>query len=209
MKCVLVVALVGGLALGLAGWTFAAETPSPTAAATTSSATSTPSTTATRTVGDLKSELAPDVYERIVTPINAKVAEARTAIELIKKENEKPADKRNPAAIISLMERESSFYIAAALAARQGAAQVNLPEQKAAIIEQFEKPNRQRAVGILSEIASIAAQQRDFNRAAALYKRILAVDPEDQAAKDALKVVLEEAKNAPKTPLVPTPYGTK
>jgi hypothetical protein len=147
------------------------------------------------------------VYERIVRPIESKTAEADVALDIIRQENEKPADKRNAALIISMKERQAGFYIGAALAAVEGAAQMTTPELKAAVLERFEKPNRLKAIVVLNEVAAAAVEQKDFSRAAALYKRILALDPDNQAAKDSLKTVYEEARKAAKAP-APVPGGS-
>jgi hypothetical protein len=209
-------------ALALAGPITAAQASSapgtaakgePAKTTATAGAAATPSTaaatsTSTGPVSDLRAALTEPVYERIARPVEAKLAEARMAVELIRLENEKPADKRNQDTIISLKEREAGFYTAAALAAREGVAQVTPPDLKAAIVAEFEKPNKQKAVEILGELAAISANQKDFRRASALYRRILAIDPENESAKRALKLVSDEALKSPAALPPPMPSGS-
>ena len=141
----------------------------------------------TDTPGDLQSQLEPAVYDRIIRPIESKLAEAAMARDIIRQESEKPADKRNAALIVSMKEREAGFYIGASLAAVEGAAQMTTPPLKNAVIEQFEKPNRLKAIAVLNDVAAAAVEQKDYTRTAAIYKRILALDPDNQPAKDALR----------------------
>ena len=219
MKRSIVVVMIGSAALGLATWA-TAEAPSRQAGDTSEKVEpaappppaersqpgaavprAAPAATgnAAAATGDLKSQLPEARYNRIAKPIEAKVAEADRALALINKENEKPAEKRNAAAIISLKERQASFYLGAALAARLGTAQVAKPELKAAVLDQFEKPNKQKAIDLWNELAVAAAEKKDFAKAEAYCKRILAIDPENQPAKDALaaiKVARAEAAKA-------------
>ena len=145
--------------------------------------------------GDLK-EL-PN-YDRIVKPIEVKVEQAQKAMEPYQKEMEKPLEKRNTALLNACKVRAAQAYMGAALEARKGISMVKTPEHKAAITEQYEKPNQQKATEIYIELAAEAYEKKDVRTAVGMYKQVLTIDKDNQTAKDALIKIQQEMAEASK-----------
>ncbi|MBE3123481.1 MAG: hypothetical protein IMZ65_01620 [Planctomycetes bacterium] len=150
--------------------------------------------------GDLKTDLGEAQYNRIVKPVEAQVEKAEKIMEKYSKEMEKEEPKRNQTLLLGLKDQAANAYLAASLAAKKGAGMVRKPEQKAAITEQFDDPNRQKAVDFLLELAQDAQEKKDLRKAVAYYKKVLAIDKENSVAKDALTKIAEDMKAAAKAP---------
>lgn len=145
--------------------------------------------------GTLKGDLPPVLYNRVVKPIEAKLALVERAMKPYEKEMEKPPDKRNKALLASCKEKAATAYHQAALAAEKSAKMVKNEEHKAAIKQQYEDPNRRKAIDILLELAMAAQQKGDIRRAIALYQRILGIEQDNPQAKGALTRIARDIKN--------------
>jgi hypothetical protein len=144
---------------------------------------------------DLKSGMVPALYSRLIPPIEARVAEGRKREEQYSEENSKEEGKRNPALCLRLQDMAAGSYTGAALLARK--AMATAPDEfKAAIQEQYEKPNIQRAIDLYTLLAMSAHEKRDFKTAALFYKKILALDPNHEATKAAMTQLAEEYRTA-------------
>lgn len=152
--------------------------------------------TAGGTSGDLKADLPPAQYARIVKPIEASVEQAEKAMEECKKELDKPAEKRNAVRIQGLKINAARFYQGAAVKAKAGEALVTKGEQKQAIADQYEKPNKEKAVALYLEIADELLAKKDFRGAYATYKQVLVIDPENATAKAAIEKIEKDNKEA-------------
>lgn len=150
--------------------------------------------------GDLKTDLGEAQYGRIVKPIEAQVEKAEKIMEKYNKEMEKEEAKRNQTLLLGLKDQAANAYLAASLAAKKGAGMVKDATQKAAITQQFDDPNRQKAVDFLIELAQDAQEKKDLRKAIAYYKKVLAIDKENSTAKDALTKIAEDMKAAAKAP---------
>jgi hypothetical protein len=132
---------------------------------------------------------------RVVKAIEDKVAMAEKIMTTYQTEMDKPVEKRNVNTANGLKLRAAHAYLGAALEAKKVGASLK-DDQKAAVAEKYEKPNRQKAIDMLLELAQAAAEKKDIRGAVALYKQVLQLDPENATAKDALKKLEEEAKTA-------------
>ena len=146
--------------------------------------------------GTLKGDLSPAQYNRIVNPIEAKVALAARAMVPYEREMAKPEEKRRLAVLISCKEKASAAYYQAALAARKAAKRVKKEEHKREIKGRYEDPNLRKATGILLEFAAQAQQKRDVRKAVAYYKRVLGMDPNNAHAKKALARIAKSVMKA-------------
>ena len=146
--------------------------------------------------GDLKAELPAAQYNRIVKPIEAKLASAEKIMAAHEKEMQKPAEKRNQRLLVGCKTRAAEAYLGAALAAKKGLNMVKKDSHKQAIKEQYEEPNRKKGIDIFLDLATSAHDRGDFRMAIAFYKRILAVDKENDDAKEGLVKIVKEMQEA-------------
>ena len=145
---------------------------------------------------DLKAELPPAQYKRIVKPIEAKLEAAQKMMATHDKEMEKAAEKRNERLLLTCKTRVAENYLGAATAAKKGVNLVKKESQKAAIKQQFEEPNRKKAIDIFLDLATAAHAKRDIRMAVAYYKRILAIDRENAEAKEGLVKIAQVLKES-------------
>jgi hypothetical protein len=140
--------------------------------------------------------LTPAQYTQLITPIEQRVAMAEKVMEAYNKESEKPADKQNPKTMSDMKLKAAGLYAGAATQAKRAVS--NLPKDKqglaGTISTQFEKPNSEKAVGLLLELASAARDKGDLRGALGLYKQVLLVDPTNETAKTAITQIEEELK---------------
>lgn len=194
MKRLMVVALMGGLALAVAAGTWAAGVP--WKADVKKDDAGAGAADAAGGGSDLKTAMEPAQYARVIKPIEAKVEAAQAAMKPYEKEMEKPEDKRNQKVLLACKDRAATAYLSAALAAKKAIGMVKDEGQKAAIKEQYEDPNNQKAIEILLEIAAAAQEKNDLRTAVAYYKRVLGVDKENAQAKEGLTRMAEQLKQA-------------
>lgn len=146
--------------------------------------------------GTLKGDLPPAQYNRVVKPIEAKLALAEKAMAGYEKEMTKPPEKRRQATLLSWKEKASAAYYQVALAARKAAKMVKKVEHQAEIKAKYEGLNLRKATDILLAFASEAHEQGDLRKAIAYYKRVLGMDPDNPRAKAALERIASTVKRA-------------
>lgn len=149
--------------------------------------------------GDLKAELAPAQYNRVVKPIEAKLAAVEKIMKGYDKEMEKTAEKRNERLLLSYKARAGEAYLGAALAAKKALNLVKKESHKAAITQQYEEPNRKKAIDIFLELATAAHDKHDVRMAVAYYKRILTIDKENAQAREGLTKIAKELQESKKS----------
>jgi tetratricopeptide (TPR) repeat protein len=197
MKRLMLAALVAMFVLGLASWARAeglfkddpAKKDDPAAKAAAPAAGQ-----AEPAVAEGK-DLLPAAAKKV---IDDKVAMAEKMLQAAKEELAKPEGKANLKNADGYKIRAYGFYIGAMLEARKAAASARKKEDKAAITEQFEKPNKEKAIEILLGLAGAAADKKDFRTAAQYYNEVLKLDPDNVTAKEKLKALAEQAKANPK-----------
>ena len=182
MKNVMRVALVGVLVGGLAAVAWAQANQEP------------PQETPGKV--NLKVEMTPIQYNRLIKPVEKEVGLAEKALKDIDKEMEKPAEKRNNAKILQLKESAAGHYLNAALLAQKAVNSVTKEKLKTGITDQHLTPNRQKSVDLYLELAATARDRNDLRRAVALYNKVLQIDPQNTAAQDALKQIEEQNKQS-------------
>jgi len=146
--------------------------------------------------GDLKAELSPAQYARVVKPIETRIALAKKAMEPYEKEMQKDAEKRRQHVLIKCKERAASCYLSASYSAKKAVRLVKKDSLKAALKEQYEEPNKQKAIDIYLELALDAHTEGNLRRAVGYYKQILKIDPENADARDALTKLAEQYRQA-------------
>jgi len=146
--------------------------------------------------GTLKGDLPPVQYNRVVKPIEAKIALAEKAMAAYEKEMEKPAEKRRAAMLISCKVKASAAYYQVALAARKAVRMVKKEEHKTEIKATYEVPNLRKATEILLVFATEAQDKGDVRTAVGYYKRVLGMDPDNSVAKAALEKIARTMQKA-------------
>lgn len=146
--------------------------------------------------GTLKGDLPPAQYNRVVKPIEAKIALAEKAMEAYEKEMQKPPEKRRAAMLISCKQKTSAAYYQVALAARKAVRMVKKEEHKTEIKATYEVPNLRKATEILLAFATEAQDKGDVRTAVGYYKRVLVMDPDNQVAKEALEKIARTMQKA-------------
>jgi hypothetical protein len=140
---------------------------------------------------------------KAVKPVEEQLALAAKQLELYDKEMAKPEKDRNPQMAAGCRLRAARFYNLAAMKSKAAEGQFSKAEDKQIIIDQYEKPAREKAIALYLELADQAKQKNDMRTAITLYKDILKLDPSNAEAKDALKAIEETAKtnaNQPNNP---------
>ncbi|HUU92613.1 MAG TPA: hypothetical protein VM238_15550 [Phycisphaerae bacterium] len=145
---------------------------------------------------DLKAELPAAQYNRIIKPIEAKLDAAQKMMATHDKEEEKAAEKRNERLLLTCKTRAAESYLGAATAAKKGMGMVKDESQKAAIQQQYEEPNRKKAIDLFLDLATTAHAKGDVRMAVAYYKRILAIDKENAEAKEGLTKIAQTLKES-------------
>lgn len=149
--------------------------------------------------GVLKAELPTVQYNRVVKPIEAKLAAVQKIMKVYDKEMEKTAEKRSERLLLSCRARAGEAYLGAALAAKKALNLVKKESHKAAIKKKYEKPNREKAIDIFLELGALAHDKGDLRRAIAYYKRILAIDKQNTQARDGLTKIAKEVQDSKKS----------
>ena len=144
--------------------------------------------------GSLKADLPGSLYTRAIVPIEAKVAQAEKVMQAYDKEMEKPEAKRNAARLASCKEKAAALYHAAAVQAKTAGGLMKKEEHKTLVKQQYEDPNRQKAVEMLLELAADAERKKDMRKTVTLYKMILAIDPDNTQAKETLTRLAKSLK---------------
>lgn len=148
--------------------------------------------------GDLKAELSPAQYKRVMKPIEAQIALAEKAMEPYEKEMQKPEEKRRKDLLTKCKERAAACYLGASTAAKSALRLVKKDSHKAAITQQYDQPNKEKAIDIYLELALEAHASGDFRRTVGYYKKVLSLDRENTQAKQGLIKLAEQYKQAMK-----------
>jgi len=188
MKRLLPAALIGAFAVAGTLAAVAAEVPW--------KAGEEPQAGASAAPGDLKAELPPAQYNRVVKPIEAKLAAVEKIMKVYDKEMEKTAEKRSERLLLSCRVRAGEAYLGAALAAKKALNLVKQESHKSAIKKQYEEPNRKKAIDIFLELGTLAHDKGDLRMAVGYYRRILAIDKENAQAKEGLTKIAKEVQES-------------
>jgi hypothetical protein len=147
---------------------------------------------------DLKTDLPKDKYDKLVTPINAKIEVAEKIASLYNTETMKPDMKRDKKNERNLRMQMVANYIGAYRLSQQAVKQITEEKFNTIIVEKLEKPSLQKAIEILKSLAAESLAAKDFAAAVSLYKQVLILDPKDEDSKNALKRIDEQIRQMAK-----------
>ena len=146
--------------------------------------------------------------DKAAAPVKEMLAQVEKTQKLLDIETGKPAEKQDAKRIHGLKETIARLYLNASQKAKFQSASFKEDAAKQAFRDQYEKPNREKAVSILLELANDALQKKDFRNAETIAKQVLACDPKNADAEALIKRIAEE-KAAAKTAGNPTKTPTK
>jgi len=145
---------------------------------------------------DLEKELPPLLYGRAIRPILLARDAALKQEDLYNKEMEKPDDKRDTKRAVGFKEHAAKGYLAASIKAKQAVAIVPEKPQKDAVVAQYEKPMRNKAVETNLWLADQAAKEHDLRTAVGYYLRVLPTAPENATAKEQIEKIKKDVEQA-------------
>jgi tetratricopeptide (TPR) repeat protein len=187
MKSVMTASLVAVLAMCLAAGAWAEDTVNANAA--------------TPAVGGDKPAAAPIknvALDKAVADVGAQIAQAEKMLKLAEEELAKPEDKRDAKKIQQLKVNAALAYLRAAQKAKGFSVRLK-EDERPAFLDQYDKPNREKAISLLLELADAAKAKKAYADALALYKEVLGMDPKNASAAEGIKAVTEEMKIAKAT----------
>jgi hypothetical protein len=198
MKTVIHGALVLALALGLTGFASAQAVPWKTDDPDKTDAPAVPGADAAAGAagaapaagGDSKMEKAAAPVKKVLTQVDA-------AQKQIDTELAQPADKQSAAKIRTAKESIVRLYMSAALTAKAQSSSLK-GDEKQAFLDQYEKPNRDKAIALMLELANESLAKQDYRSAESIAKQVLGIDPKNAQAEALLKRIAEDKKAAAK-----------
>jgi hypothetical protein len=137
--------------------------------------------------------------ERAAAPVKKILAQVETAQKLVEEELAKPADKQNAMKLRGLKETVARLYLTAAQTAKAQSAAFK-GDDKQAFLDQYDKPNREKAISLVLELANDALAKKDYRGADSLARQALALDPKNTAVEDLLKTIAQDKAAATKGP---------
>jgi len=192
MKSVMAASMVGVLVLCLSACAWGEEVNADKAGAA-----ATPATTATTPADGTaeKPAVKSPTLDKIVADIAAQVAASEKMLKSYEEEMAKPEDKRDVKKAQALKANAAAGYYRAAMKAKGFSIRLK-DDEKQSFLDQYDKPNREKAVSLLLELADAAKGKKSYQEALSLYKQVLNIDPKNAAAEAGIKAVLEELKTA-------------
>jgi len=138
--------------------------------------------------------------EKAATPVKDILAQVAKVQKLLDDELAKPDGKRDVKRIQNFKESIARLYLSAAQKAKAQAqsALFTKAEDKQAFLDQYDKPNRDKAIALLFELANEALGKKDYRGAEALARQILILDPKNAEAEALIKRIAEEKAVAQK-----------
>jgi hypothetical protein len=136
----------------------------------------------------------PAKLEKAGVPVKDILAQVAKVQKLLDDELAKPDAKRDAKKIPNLKESIARLYLSAAQKAKvqSQSAIFTKAEDKQAFLDQYEKPNRDKAIALLFELANDALAKKDYRGAETLARQILILDPKNAEAEAFIKKIAEE-----------------
>jgi tetratricopeptide (TPR) repeat protein len=136
--------------------------------------------------------------DRTIADIAAQVAASEKLLKSCEEEMAKPEDKRDVKKAQNLKVNAALGYYRAAAKAKGFSLRLK-DDEKQSFLDQYDKPNREKAVSLLLELADAAKGKKSYQEALSLYKQVLGIEPKNAAAEAGIKAITEELKTAKAT----------
>jgi hypothetical protein len=190
--------LILALALGLTSFALAQAVPWKTDDPDKTDALAVPGAdAATGAAGAAPAAGADSKMEKAAAPVKKVLAQADAFQKQIETELAMPDDKKNPAKIRTAKESIVRLYMSAALTAKAQSSSLK-GDEKQAFMDQYEKPNRDKAIDLMLELATDSLNKQDYRSAESITKQVLGIDPRSGQAEALLKRITDEKKAAAK-----------
>jgi hypothetical protein len=137
--------------------------------------------------------------DKVIVDVGAQVAQAEKLLKLAEDEMAKPEDKRDLKRIQQLKINAALAYFQAAQKAKGFCVRLK-DDDRQSFLDQYDKPNREKSVSILLELADAAKAKKAYRDALTLYQQVLQIDPKNAAAEAGIKALAEEMKTAKANP---------
>ena len=138
----------------------------------------------------------PAKLEKAAAPVKDILAQVAKVQKLLDDEQAKPDTKRDAKRIQNFKESIARLYLSAAQKAKAQAQSAIFTKaedkDKQAFLDQYEKPNRDKAIALLLELANEALGKKDYRNAEGLARQILMLDPKNAEAEALIKRIAEE-----------------
>jgi hypothetical protein len=200
MKSVMHGGLALVLVLGIAGIAMAQVVPWKVGDPPRADAPAAPGAAVAAPAGDAAGTAAPvdAKTEKASAPVKKILTQIETVQKQCDEEAAKPTDKQDPKKVRSMKEAIARLYLTAAQTAKTQSATFK-GDEKQAFLDQFDKPNREKSISLLLELANDSLTKKDYRNAASIAKQVLALDPKNAEAEALLKKIAEEMAAAAKT----------
>lgn len=190
MKTAIHGGLVLALVLGLTSFALAQAIPWKIGDADKTDAPAVPGADAATGAADSKIEKAAAPVKKVLAQVDAFQKQLETELAM-------PDDKKSPAKIRTAKENIVRLYMSAALTAKAQSSSLK-GDEKQAFLDQYEKPNRDKAIALMLELATDLLNKQDYRSAESITKQVLGIDPKNGQAEALLKRIADEKKAAAK-----------
>jgi len=134
--------------------------------------------------------------EKAAAPVKEILAQIAKVQKLLDDELAKPDGKRDVKKIPAFKENIARYYLSAAQKAKAQAQSAIFTKaddkDKQAFLDQYDKPNRDKAIALLLELANEALGRKEYRNAETLARQILTLDPKNAEAEALIKRIAEE-----------------
>jgi tetratricopeptide (TPR) repeat protein len=131
--------------------------------------------------------------DETIIKINNQIKQVDKIVKTYDNEMSKPEDKRDIKLLQKLKINEAMTYMAASQIAKGFSVRLK-GDEKQSFLDQYDKPNREKAINILLELADAALDKKEYKDAISLYQHVLQMDPKNQQAQAGIKKITEEMK---------------
>ncbi|MCX5682733.1 MAG: hypothetical protein NT049_03510 [Planctomycetota bacterium] len=157
-----------------------------------------PAATGAPAAGETPALSADAKTEKAAAAVKAILAKIEAAQKVGTDEAAKPADKQNAKKISGSKEIVARLYLTASQTAKMQSSSF-AADQKQPFLDQYDKPNREKAIAGFLELANDSLLKKDYNNAESLAKQVLKIDPKNAEAEALLKKIAEDKAADAKT----------
>jgi tetratricopeptide (TPR) repeat protein len=142
---------------------------------------------------DIKKQMPPALYQRLIAPIVADLDQAAKQAALAAQEMAKPRDKRDQAAALGYKAAAVPFYASAVEKAKRAIKAVQKNTLKLDIEVLYQQPATDKGVALCLDLAAASLRTGDRESAASWYQQALRLDPKNDVAAQGLERIQPRA----------------
>jgi len=145
------------------------------------------------TADDIKKQMPPALYQKLIAPIVADWDKAEAQAALAAQEMAKPRDQRDEKAALGYKAAAVPFYVGVADKAKRAIKAVQKDTLKLEIEVLYQQPATDKGVALCLELAVASLRARDREAAATYYQRALGLDPKNDVAAQGMERIQAHA----------------